>query len=139
MAKVIGPDRRTLLIASASLVTASALAPVAAAAERLAGGAVMVFEADEPEARAFARGHGAALAVDGDRVRFARRLFGEARPAKVLGMTRYADFLILAESAREHGYRATLEGPAPPDGAALFVWTADLERTGFSQPPTTTS
>ena len=139
MAGDANPDRRTLLIASASLAAAGLLAPIAAAAQRLTDGSVVVFEADEPAARAFAGDHGAALAVDGDRVRFARRLFGEERPGKVLGMTRYADFLILAESAREHGYRATLEGPAPPDGAALFVWTADLERTGFSQPPTTTS
>ena len=131
------PDRRTVLIAAAGASAAAALPAFALAGE--AQQSVAVFEAEEPAARTFASGRSPALAVDGDRVRFARRLFGEERPGKVLGMTRYADFLILAESAREHGYRATLEGPAPPDGAALFVWTADLVRTGFSQPPTTTS
>ena len=118
------PDRRTVLVAAGALAAAAA-APSLAAAGQLTGGAVAVFESDEPAARAFARGRGAALAIDGDRIRFGRRLFGEQRPGKVVGMTRYADFLILAETAREHGYRAALAGQAPPDGAALFVWTAE--------------
>ena len=50
---------------------------------------------------------------------------GAARPEQVVAMTRYADFLLLSETAREHGYRARLIDQAPPDGAALFVWTAD--------------
>ena len=119
------PHRRTVLVAAGALAAAAA-APSLAAAGQLAGGAVAVFEADEPAASAFARSRGAALAVNGDRIRFARRLFGEQRPRKVVGMTRYADFLMLAESAREHGYRTALAGQAPPDGAALFVWTAEL-------------
>ena len=40
-------------------------------------------------------------------------------------MTPYSDFLLLAETAREEGYRTALAGQAPPDGAALFVWTAE--------------
>ncbi|HEY5410099.1 MAG TPA: hypothetical protein VIJ94_05165 [Caulobacteraceae bacterium] len=124
MAATAHLDRRALLVA-ASALTAAAAMPSFAAAGRLAGGAVAVFEAEERSARTFVRGRGAPLAIDGDRIRFARRLFGEQRPSKVVGVTRYADFLMLAESAREHGYRATLEGRAPPDGAALFVWTAE--------------
>ncbi len=137
MAAAAHPDRRTLLIASASVAATSVLAPVADAVDRVASGAIVVFEADEPAARAFARGRGDALAMDGDRIRFARWLFGETRPRKVLGMTRYADFVILAESAREYGYRATLEGPVPPAGAALFVWAAELKRTDLKGPTTT--
>lgn len=125
MAAATVPDRRTLLVASAALAAASVLPPVAAAAEHLTRGSVSVFEPDDPAARAFARDRGAALAVEGDRIRFARRLFGEQRPTKVVGMTRYADFLMLADSAREHGYRATLGTPGAPGGGALFVWTAE--------------
>jgi hypothetical protein len=110
-------NRRTVLIAAAG----AAAAAVAPAFAEGAEGAVAVFEADEPAARAFARSRALRLAVDGDRVRFARKLFVEARPARVVGMTRYADYLILAEAAREHGYRAVLAGQ-PGDG--LFAWTA---------------
>lgn len=121
MAGANHPDRRSVLIAAVA-TTAAAVAPAFAQA---ADGAVAVFEADEPQARAFASGRAARLAVDGDRVRFARTLFGDRRPAKVVAMTRYADFLVLADSAREAGYRAQLVDRAPPDGAALFVWTAE--------------
>ena len=119
------PDRRTVLIASVAIAAAAAPPGLAQALRSLGEGSVAVFEADEPAARAFARRRPARLAIDGDRVRFARRLFQDERPLKVVAMTRYADFLLLAESAREAGYRATLAGPAPPDGAALFVWTAE--------------
>lgn len=113
-------NRRTVLIAAAA---AAALPAFALAAEQT--DAVTVFEADEPAARAFARSRTARLAVDGDRVRFGRKLFREARPAKVVAMTRYADYLVLAESAREEGYRTALIDPASPKSPALFTWTAE--------------
>ena len=126
MPDALAPSRRTVLVAAAG-AAAAASAPALAAAE--GARAIVVFEAEEPAARSFvqarvARGDTPA-AVDGDRIRFARRLFREERPAKVLGMTRYADFLLLADTAREEGYRTALIDQAPPDGAALFLWTAE--------------
>ncbi len=118
------PDRRTVLVAAAGASAAAALPALALAGEALQS--VAVFEAEEPAARAFASGRSPALALDGDRVRFARSLFRQQRPARVVGMTRYADYLLLAEAAREEGYRTALAAQAPPDGAALFAWTADL-------------
>ena len=111
-------SRRTVLVAVAA---ATALAPLAG----IAGGTgtLAVFEADEPVARDFAARLPARMAVDGDRVRFARRVFGQLRPGRVVGMTRYADYLLLADAAREEGYRVTL-GKPPQD--PLIVWTASL-------------
>ena len=128
MAAPLHASRRTVLVAAAGAAAGAAAPALARAAQDLE--AVAVFEADEPNARAFAQGRAArglaALAVDGDRVRFARQLFGAMRPPRVVAMTRYADYLLLAESAREEGYRTALAGQAPPNGAALFAWTAEL-------------
>lgn len=44
------------------------------------------------------------IAVEGDRIRFARRLFAQA-PQEIRGVTRYADFLLLSGAAAELGYR----------------------------------
>ena len=115
------PDRRTVLIAAAATTAALALPALAQAGP----GAIAIFEADEASARAFARRARERLAIDGDRIRFARRLFASRRPEKVVAMTRYADYLMLSESAREHGYRTALAARTPPDGAALFAWTAE--------------
>ncbi len=110
-------NRRTVLIAAAGATAAAALPAFADAAEA----SVAVFEAEEPAARAFVQGRRPALAVGGDRVRFARMLFGEQRPKKVVAMTRYADYLILAEAAREDGYRTDIVSQAH----SLFAWTAE--------------
>ena len=111
-------NRRSVLIATAGALAAAALPAFALAAEATP---VAVFEADEPAARAFRLGRSPAFAVDGDRVRFARALFREQRPAKVLAMTRYADYLLLTEAAREDGYRIALVSQAD----TLFTWTAE--------------
>jgi hypothetical protein len=44
-----------------------------------------------------------AVAITGDRIRFARRLF-ESRPALVIGLSRRADTLLIEEVGREAGY-----------------------------------
>lgn len=118
-------SRRTILIATAGAAAAGALPALAQAAQHL--GAVAVFEADEPTALAFARRHSSRLAVDGDRVRFARALFVDLRPGRVVAMTRYADYLLLSDAAREHGYRTVLAGPSDD---ALFTWTAERTQRG---------
>ena len=57
-----------------------------------------------------ARG-GEVLAIEGDRIRFARTVL-ERRPALVAGVSRHADALMIEEVAREAGYGAvaTLHG-----------------------------
>lgn len=57
-----------------------------------------------------ARG-GEVLAIEGDRIRFARAVF-ERRPALVAGVSRHADALMVADVAGEAGYVpvATLHG-----------------------------
>ena len=47
---------------------------------------------------------GEAIAIDGDRIRFARALF-ERRPWLVVGVSRPADALLIEEVGREAGYR----------------------------------
>jgi hypothetical protein len=44
------------------------------------------------------------LAIDGDRIRFAREVFA-ARPAYVAGISRQADAVLIDDVAREFGYR----------------------------------
>ena len=118
-------SRRTVLIAAATAAAAASTPALARGAGAPEGAEIALFDAEEPAARAFAGSRPARLAVEGDRIRFGRRLFRDQRPAKVVAMTRYSDFLLLAETAREEGYRTALAGQAPPDGAALFVWTAE--------------
>ena len=113
-------SRRTILIAAAGAAAAGVLPALAVTSPDL--DTVVVFEADEASARAFATQRNPRLAVHGDRIRFARRLFLDMRPARVLAMTRYADYLLLADAAREHGYRTSLGGTA---GGVLFGWTAE--------------
>ncbi|WP_305096855.1 hypothetical protein [Croceibacterium aestuarii] len=56
---------------------------------------------------------GQGRAIAGDRVRFGREALAQ-RPALVAGVSRHADFILLADVAREHGYRpaATIYGRA---------------------------
>ena len=57
-----------------------------------------------------ARG-GDVRAIDGDRIRFAREVLAD-RPALIAGVSRHADFILIADAAREAGYRpaATIYG-----------------------------
>ena len=59
-----------------------------------------------------ARG-GDVRAIDGDRIRFAREVLAD-RPALIAGVSRHADFILIADAAREAGYRpaATIYGRA---------------------------
>jgi hypothetical protein len=60
--------------------------------------------------RRLARAHGAeALAIEGDRIRFARAVFGQ-KPALVLGVSRPADALLIEDVGREAGYAPVSEG-----------------------------
>jgi hypothetical protein len=59
-----------------------------------------------------ARG-GDVRAIEGDRIRFARQVL-EGRPGLIAGVSRHADFILIADAAREAGYRpaATIYGRA---------------------------
>lgn len=115
------PHRRDVLGATAALAAAAVTPPALAAAAGVLPSPVTLFD---PEA--FASGPASALAIEGDRIRFARSLFRERRPRRLTAMTRYADFLLLAECAGEEGYRTRLLGRAPaPQGGELFLWSAE--------------
>lgn len=62
--------------------------------------------------RRLAEAHGErALAIEGDRIRFARAVFMR-RPSLVFGVSRPADALLIGEVGREAGYVAVGEGTA---------------------------
>lgn len=74
------------------------------------------------------------LAIDGDRIRFARAVF-ERRPALVVGVSRPADALLIEDVAREAGYRAVaadaaLRGliDASPDRGLVVGWVLASKR-----------
>jgi hypothetical protein len=72
------------------------------------GGAVLLHDPALEAGRRFAeagRSAGAkVLAIEGDRIRFAREVF-TARPACVAGISRQADAVLIEDVARELGYR----------------------------------
>jgi hypothetical protein len=94
--------RETLLAALA--VPAVAGMPKLAAART--GGTVLLHDPTLEEARRAVEAHGGeALAIEGDRIRFARTVF-DRRPSLVLGVSRQADAVLIEEVGREAGYVA---------------------------------
>ncbi len=76
-------------------------------------GTLMLYDAELPAGRAFAQAgsawNRAVVALEGDRIRFARDVFAR-RPAMVQGVTRQADAVLIEDVAAEAGYeRAALE------------------------------
>lgn len=59
-----------------------------------------------------------ALAIEGDRIRFARAVF-ERAPALVVGVTRAADALLIEDVGREAGYAPVA---VPGALASEFAW-----------------
>ena len=111
---MIRATRRSIL-AGALAVPAVAGLPLAASAR--AGKAVLLHDPSLAAGRRFAEAHGgAALPIEGDRIRFARAVF-EGRPAFVVGVSRPADALLIEEVAREAGY-------LPADDANVREMTA---------------
>lgn len=102
-----------MIRATRRAVVAGALAaPMAARASAFLlgarSGAVLLHDPALAAGRRFAeagRSAGAkVLAIEGDRVRFARAVFA-ARPAYVAGVSRQADAVLIEEVAGELGYR----------------------------------
>jgi hypothetical protein len=78
--------------------------------------------------------HGCAtLPVVGDRVRFARDVFGaSAAPAVVAGVTTYADYILLSGCAAEHGYRVLSERLPAAGERFLVEWKVGVRRSTYS-------
>lgn len=102
-----------MIVATRRSVVAGALAlPMAARASGFTlgarSGAVLLHDPALEAGRNFAeagRSAGAkVMAIEGDRIRFAREVFA-ARPAYVVGLSRQADAVLIEDVAREFGYR----------------------------------
>ena len=102
-----------MIRATRRAVVAGALAlPMAARASGFTlgarTGAVLLHDPALEAGRRFAeagRSAGATiLAIDGDRIRFARQVFA-TQPAYVAGLSRQADVVLIEDVAREFGYR----------------------------------
>jgi hypothetical protein len=123
------PNRRRVLVAGAVLAAAAAApAAMAKAADLVGPPSLTLFDPDEPAARVFAASRGgASIAIEGDRIRLARRLLTHGGPDRLTVIGRHADLILLADAAREHGYRLTSLEPFPAmDGRpGLFIGVAD--------------
>jgi hypothetical protein len=121
------PNRRTVLAAAVTLAGAATAPAVAKAA---GSETLTLFDPAEPAARAFAASQGGrTVPIRGDRIRLARRLFARDAPSRLTVIARRADQLLLAEAAREQGYRAVALDPFPAmDGrGGIFIWVAKRE------------
>jgi len=99
------------VLAGALAVPAVAGLPKAAWAR--SGNAVLVHDPSLEAGRRMAAAHaGEALAIEGDRIRFARAVF-ELRPSFVVGISRHADALLIEEVGREAGYEPVASGADP--------------------------
>jgi hypothetical protein len=115
------PNRRTVLAAAGALAGA---ASVAKAAERARPRALVLFDPQEPGARAFAEAQaGKAVALRGDRIRLARRLLAQGGPDRLTVIGRHADVLLVSDAAREQGYRTLAHEPFPALGGGLYIWS----------------
>ena len=101
----------------AGALAAPAVAGLPRVASARAGQALLLHDPSLKAGRRFAEAYpGEALAIAGDRIRFARAVF-EQRPAFVVGVSRPADALLIEEVGREAGY-------APADDATVRELTA---------------
>lgn len=107
---MIRTNRRTILLAAAGLPLAAS-AGLAHADARSTSAPLLLFDPATAEGRRFAdhaRTLGlAAVAIEGDRVRFTAPLLAQ-RPHRILGVTLHADRLLLGGIAAEAGYRERL-------------------------------
>ena len=82
-------------------------------------GAVLLHDPALAAARHLAAMHGGeALAIEGDRIRFARALF-ERAPALVVGVSRAADAVLIEDVGREAGY---VPIAVPTSLAGEYAW-----------------
>ena len=120
------PHRRTVLAVAATLAAGAATQGARAKASEH-NSPLTLFDPDEPAAKAFAASRGGCIVpIEGDRIRLARRLFAKGAPSRLTVIARHADQLLLAEAAREAGYRTVALNPFPAvDGRdGMFIWVA---------------
>ena len=110
------------------------------AVQALSGGVSLFFyDPLRSEARrcaASATAHGCVTAaIVGDRIRLARQWLkpGAAAPEVIMGLSDYADFILLSGSAAEVGYRVENERPIPSSASGgrrsvLMYWSAAQRR-----------
>ncbi|MBS1239916.1 MAG: hypothetical protein H6R45_622 [Proteobacteria bacterium] len=97
---MIRASRRAVLGGALAVPTVSGLATWR---WRHGDGRVLLHDPDLDAGRRFAQAGGRSRAIEGDRIRFAREVFG-AKPALVAGVSRQADFILIADVAAEAGY-----------------------------------
>ena len=112
--------RATRRGALAGAIALPAAASLAKSPKRKASGTVIVHDPSLETARQLAavRGGDTAVAIKGDRIRFARAVFDRA-PAVVVGFSRAADRVLIEDVGREAGY-VPVKVPAPL--ANEFAW-----------------
>jgi hypothetical protein len=126
---MIAATRREALFGAAAV---PALAGLPRWQAQPGGARLLVHDPALAAGRALAAAHeGEARPIEGDRVRFARTLFA-GRPAMVVGISRPADALLIADVAREAGYRevddgtdrlrAMIEATHPQDRGLVLGW-----------------
>lgn len=107
-----------------------ALAGLPRLASARSGDPVLLHDPSLAAGRRFAQAHlGEALAIEGDRIRFARGVFAK-RPAFVVGVSRPADALLIEDVGREAGYapvddrtvRELTEAAQPLDRGLVLGW-----------------
>ena len=118
---MIRATRRAALAGALALPAAASLAK---SSVRAPTGTMILYDPSYEGARSFAasaRGPGTeALAIHGDRIRFARALFART-PALVVGVSRSADAVLIADVGREAGY---VPIAVPPAIAAMLHKTS---------------
>jgi hypothetical protein len=112
---VIRATRRGALAAGLAL---PAVAAWAKSPTRKPSGTVLLHDPSLEAGRRFAASAGGSLAIEGDRIRFARAVF-ERAPALVIGVSRAADAVLIEDVGREAGYTAV---PVPIQMANRFTW-----------------
>jgi hypothetical protein len=124
---VIAATRREALMGALAV---PAVAGLPRAASARAGKAVLVHDPSLAAGRRFAAAYpGETLAIEGDRIRFARRVF-EQRPEFVVGVSRPADALLIEEVGHEAGYvladdetvREMIAAAQPLDRGVVLGW-----------------
>lgn len=111
--------RATRRAALAGALAMPAVASLAKAPKPKPGGTLLLHDPSLEAGRCWAAGSGAAsIAIEGDRIRFARAEF-ERAPALVIAVTRAADRVLIEDVGREAGY-APVAVPAALTGR--FAW-----------------
>jgi hypothetical protein len=116
---VIRATRRGALAGALAL---PAVASLAKAPRRKPSGTVLLHDPSLEAGRRFAAAGQArgetVLAIEGDRIRFARALFEQA-PALMIGVSRAADAVLIEDVGREAGYTPVA---VPTPFAGKFAW-----------------